>query len=341
MKSFASDNNSGIHPQIMNELIKANEDHYVSYGDDRHTQKAIELFKSHFGDDISVFFVLNGTGANATALKAMCHSFDAVICTETAHIAVDECGAVENLSGAKLLCVSSPDGKLKIEHVASFLHFKGDQHHSQPKVISISQSTELGTLYSADEIRSLCDFAHQNNMLVHMDGARIANACSALNLSFKAMTKDLGVDVLSFGSTKNGMGFGEAVIFFNQKLAEYFPFIRKQSMQLLSKMRFISAQYLAYFENDLWKRNAENANQMAQLLFNKIKEIPQITITQTPQVNAVFCLLPKDKIETLQKKRFFYTWDEERGEVRFMTSFDMQESDIEDFCSFLKKELSE
>lgn len=341
MKSFASDNNSGIHPLIMNELIKANEGQFVSYGDDPYTQKAIELFKQEFGEDISVFFVLNGTGANATALKAMCNSYEAVVCTETAHIAVDECGAVENLSGAKLLCVSSPDGKLKVEHIQSFLHFKGDQHHSQPKVISISQSTELGTLYSIEEIKQLCNFAHQNGMLVHMDGARIANACSALNISFKGMSKDLGVDVLSFGSTKNGMGFGEAVIFFNQAQANYFPFIRKQSMQLLSKMRYISAQYFAYFKNDLWKQNASNANQMAQLLYELIKEIPQITITQTPQVNAVFCILPKDKIEILQKKRFFYTWDEERGEVRFMTSFDMQRSDIEDFCQFLKDELSQ
>ena len=206
-KSFASDNNAGIHPDILAAIIKANDYDYVSYGDDYHTQEAVSLFKEIFGDDTEVFFVLNGTGANATALKAMVQSFEAIVCPETAHIAVDECGAVENLTGAKLIPVSTPEGKINIQQVQSFMHFVGDQHHSQPKVISISQSTEMGTLYSPDEIRNIADFAHENDMYLHMDGARIANACAALNIGLRELTKDLGVDVLSFGSTKNGMGF--------------------------------------------------------------------------------------------------------------------------------------
>ncbi|MCB5250810.1 MAG: low specificity L-threonine aldolase [Candidatus Cloacimonadales bacterium] len=338
-KSFASDNNAGIHPDILAAIIKANDYDYVSYGDDYHTQEAVSLFKEIFGDDTEVFFVLNGTGANATALKAMVQSFEAIVCPETAHIAVDECGAVENLTGAKLIPVSTPEGKINIQQVQSFMHFVGDQHHSQPKVISISQSTEMGTLYSPDEIRNIADFAHENDMYLHMDGARIANACAALNIGLRELTKDLGVDVLSFGSTKNGMGFGEAVVFFNTKLAKYFPFIRKQSMQLLSKLRYITCQYKAYFNNDLWLTNAQNANRLANLLYEKLQDIPNLQTTRKSEVNAVFCILPKEKIEHLQSKRFFYTWDDAIGEVRFMTSFNMNERDVLDFVEFLKAEL--
>ena len=338
-KSFASDNNAGIHPDILAAIIKANDYDYVSYGDDYHTQEAVSLFKEIFGDDTEVFFVLNGTGANATALKAMVQSFEAIVCPETAHIAVDECGAVENLTGSKLIPVSTPEGKINIQQVQSFMHFVGDQHHSQPKVISISQSTEMGTLYSPDEIRNIADFAHENDMYLHMDGARIANACAALNIGLRELTKDLGVDVLSFGSTKNGMGFGEAVVFFNTKLAKYFPFIRKQSMQLLSKLRYITCQYKAYFNNDLWLTNAQNANRLANLLYEKLQDIPNLQTTRKSEVNAVFCILPKEKIEHLQSKRFFYTWDDAIGEVRFMTSFNMNERDVLDFVEFLKAEL--
>jgi len=338
-KSFASDNNAGIHPDILAAIIKANDYDYVSYGDDYHTQEAVSLFKEIFGDDTEVFFVLNGTGANATALKAMVQSFEAIVCPETAHIAVDECGAVENLTGAKLIPVSTPEGKINIQQVQNFMHFVGDQHHSQPKVISISQSTEMGTLYSPDEIRNIADFAHENDMYLHMDGARIANACAALNIGLRELTKDLGVDVLSFGSTKNGMGFGEAVVFFNTKLAKYFPFIRKQSMQLLSKLRYITCQYKAYFNNDLWLTNAQNANRLANLLYEKLQDIPNLQTTRKSEVNAVFCILPKEKIEHLQSKRFFYTWDDAIGEVRFMTSFNMNERDVLDFVEFLKAEL--
>jgi len=339
-KSFASDNNAGIHPLIMDTIIKANENDFISYGDDLYTQEAVMLFKNVFGEDAEVFFVLNGTGANATALKTIIRSFEAIVCPESAHIAVDECGAVENLTGAKLLTVPTSDGKLRVEQVMSFMHFQGDQHHSQPKVISISQSTELGTLYSVEEIRQLADFAHENDMYLHMDGARIANACASMGLGFREMSRDCGVDVLSFGSTKNGMGFGEAVVFFNPVLAKYFPFIRKQSMQLLSKLRFITCQYKPYFENDLWRHNAKNANHLAQLLYDLLQDVPSLITTRKSEVNAVFCILPKDKIERIQQKRFFYVWDEESGEVRFMTSFNMTEQDIYDFVEFLKVELA-
>lgn len=338
-KSFASDNNAGIHPNILNAINQANQGDYISYGDDFYTQEAIQMFKERFGEETEVFFVLNGTGANATALKAITRSFEGIICPETAHINVDECGAVENLTGSRLFAVPTEYGKLTPEHIDHFLHFKGDQHHTQPRVISISQSTELGTLYSVEELKIIIEHAHKHNILVHMDGARIANACAALNMGLKEMTKDLGVDVLSFGSTKNGMGFGEAVVFFNTEQAKYFPFIRKQSMQLLSKIRFITCQYKPYFENELWLENAKKANNLAYLLYEKLLEIPQIKVTRKPLVNAVFAILPKERIADLQTKRFFYTWDEELGEVRFMTSFNMEESDIDDFCQFLKQEL--
>jgi threonine aldolase len=338
-KSFASDNNSGIHPDILNAIIEANQNDYISYGDDKYTAEAIQEFKKIFGVDTEIFFVLNGTGANATALKSVTNSFHAIICTDTAHISIDECGAVENLTGAKLLTVSTEDGKLKPEHIEQFVHFQGDQHHSQPAVVSISQSTELGTLYQPEEIKAICAAAHKYGMLVHLDGARIANACAALNIGFKEMSKDLGIDLMSFGSSKNGMAFGEAVVFFNKEHAKYFPFIRKQSMQLLSKIRFISCQYKPYFHDDLWKKNALNANNLAKLLYEKLHEVKNLKITRKPEVNAVFCFLPKDKISLLQEKRFFYTWDEHTGEVRFMTSFNMTENDILDFVDFLKSEL--
>ncbi len=338
-KSFASDNNAGIHPEILESIIRANQGDYISYGDDFYTNEAINYFKNIFGDDIEAFFVLNGTGANATALKSLTNSFEGIICPETAHINVDECGAVENLIGCKLFTVPTENGKLKPQHIDSFLHFKGDQHHTQPKVISFSQSTELGTLYSITELKELINYAHQHELLVHMDGARISNACASLHIGLKEISKDLGVDVLSFGSTKNGMGFGEAVVFFNKTYAKFFPFIRKQSMQLLSKIRFITCQYKVYFENELWLKNAQHANHLAKVLYQELKSIPQIIVTREPEVNAVFAVLPKDRIADLQSKRFFYTWDEEKGEVRFMTSFNMIEQDVYDFCNFLKSEL--
>ncbi|MDD4155253.1 MAG: low specificity L-threonine aldolase [Candidatus Cloacimonetes bacterium] len=336
-KSFASDNNSGVHPNILNAIVTANNNHYVSYGDDPITQKAIQLFKQNFGDEIEVFFVLTGTGANVTALQSYTDRFNAVICVDTAHINVDECGAPEHALSAKLINIKTDDGKLRPEHIKPYLHFLGDQHHIQPKVISITQPTELGTLYSIDELKSLIDFAHQQGLKVHLDGARLANAVVALNSSFKQLCSDLKIDVLSFGGTKNGMLAGEAVIFFNKEDAKYYPFIRKQNMQLISKMRYISAQFIPYFENNIWYTNAKQANEMALYLYQKLNDFMPKSIIFKPKANALFVKLNKDIIPKMQAERFFYTWDEDEGVVRFMTSFDMTKEDIDDFVLFIKK----
>ena len=336
-RGFASDNNSGVHPTILNALAQVNNQHALAYGDDAVTQMAEDVFKSFFGADIEVFFVFIGSAANVLGLKAITNSYNAIICADTAHINVDECGAPERFTGAKLLTVSTPNGKLTVDLVKKHAHGFGVQHHSQPKVISISQPTELGTLYSIDEVKALADFAHQNGMLLHMDGARIANAAVALNQPFKAFTKDAGVDVLSFGGTKNGMMYGEAIVFFNKELATDFMYTRKQGLQLASKMRYISAQFIAYLSNNLWAQTAGHANRMAKLLAQKVADIPGITITQSVDVNGVFAIMPAELIPALQKEYFFYEWDESRSEVRWMASWDTTEDDIEQFAATLRK----
>ena len=334
-KSFASDNYAGIHPEILEAIVEANQSHVTAYGNDIYTAKAVEKFKEQFGDDIDVFFVFNGTAANVTSLAAMNRSFHAVICAETAHIQMDECGAPEKFTGSKLLLVPTEDGKLSIDKIKRYLHRVGDQHHVQPGVISISQSTEYGTVYTSDEIKAIADFAHQNDMFLHMDGARVSNAAVSLDLDFKAFTKDAGVDVLSFGGTKNGMMLGEAVVFFNRELAKDFLFIRKQSMQLASKMRFISVQFHALFSNHLWKRNAFHANSMAKILADRLMEVPDIKVTQAVEANAIFAIMPAHFIKKLQEKFFFYVWNEHTSEVRIMTSFDTTDDDINEFTACL------
>ncbi|MBN2274388.1 MAG: low specificity L-threonine aldolase [Bacteroidales bacterium] len=335
-RGFASDNNAGIHPALLDALTKANEGHVIAYGDDLYTYRAKELLKEHFGEKAEVFFVLTGTGANVLSLAALTYPHNAVICSSTAHIEVDECGAPEKYTGCKLLTISTPDGKLKPALIKPHLHGLGFEHHVQPCVISISQTTELGTVYKAYEIKELADFAHSNKMLLHMDGARLANAAVTLNSSFKEITTEAGVDVLSFGGTKNGMLFGEAVIFLRPELAEEFKYIRKQGMQLASKMRFISAQFIPYLENGIWKSNALHANRMAKLLYDKVSVLTGVTITQPVQANGIFAIIPKDTIKPLQDKYFFYVWDEEKSEVRWMTSYDTLEEDINDFAETLK-----
>lgn len=334
-KSFASDNNAGIHPEILTAIVNANQGHVVGYGDDEYTARAIKKFQEHFGNDIEVFFAFNGTGANVLGLKAITDSFNAIICAATAHLNVDECGAPEKFLGCKLLTVPTLNGKLTVDLVQRHVHGFGDQHHVQPKVISITQSTELGTVYAQAEIKALADFAHHHTMLLHMDGARIANAAASLSLPLRAITKDVGVDVLSFGGTKNGLMLGEAVIFFNKSLAKNFPYIRKQGMQLASKMRFISAQFIALLTNDLWLHNAAHANKMAKKLADSLQQIPEIKITQEVMANGVFAIIPKELIAKLQEKYFFYVWNEERNEVRWMTSFDTTEEDIQNFVNFI------
>ncbi len=335
-RGFASDNNAGVHPEIMKALNNANDGHCIGYGDDPFTLEAREIFRDIFGSQSEVFFVFLGTGANVLGLKAITQSYHSIICAETAHIHVDECGAPERFTGCKLLPVETSNGKITIAALEKHMHGFGFEHHSQPRVISITQSTEMGTVYTVKEIADICEFAHKNNLLVHVDGARIANAAAALNMGFTEMIKDAGVDVLSFGGTKNGMMYGEAIVFLNKDLAENFKYLRKQGMQLASKMRFISTQFLAYFNNNLWLKNATHANGMAKLLAEKVMEIPQVKITQEVQANGVFAIVPKNIIPQLQEQYFFYEWNEFTGEVRWMTSWDTTVEDIEGFIKILK-----
>jgi threonine aldolase len=339
MAGFASDNNAGVHPEIMQALIEANQGHTIAYGDDPWTRRAMDKFAEHFGSDIDVYFVFLGTGANVLALQAATRSYNSVICAETAHIQVDECAAPEKFTGCKLLPVATLDGKLTVPGIEKHLHGFGFEHHAQPRVVSITQPTELGTVYRLDEIRAIADCVHARGMVLHMDGARLANAAVYLNQSLAAITRDCGVDLLSFGGTKNGMMFGEAIVFFNRKLADGFPYIRKQGMQLASKMRFISAQFNALLGNDLWRRNATHANRMAQLLANEVRQIPAIQISQKVETNAIFAILPPDNVALLQKASFFYIWDKTRSEVRWMTAFDSTTEDVADFIQVLKKNL--
>ena len=339
-KGFASDNNSGVHPEIFKAMEAANFGHVTGYGDDSYTLDAIEIFKKEFGEDTEVFFVFNGTGANVTGLSSATHSFNSIICAETAHIQVDECGAPEKFTGCKLLPVAPENGKLTPQAIQRHLYGFDFEHHSQPRIISISQTTELGTVYRPVEIRTLADLAHKNNMLLHMDGARIANAAVALNMDFREFTRDCGVDILSFGGTKNGMMMGEAVLIFNPELAVNTKYIRKQSMQLFSKMRFVGAQFIAYFKDDLWRKTATHANKMAKLLEGEILKIPQIKITRPVEANGVFAEIPQEIIEPLQQRFFFYIWDETKSEVRWMTSFDTEENEIFEFTKLINRLLN-
>jgi threonine aldolase len=335
-RGFASDNNAGVHPRILAALSSVNEGHVIAYGDDPYTEKAIMELKNIFGPESEVFFVFIGTAANVLGLATLTQSYHAVICPDTAHIHVDECGAPEKFSGCKLLTCSTPDGKLTVDHIASHMHGIGFEHHVQPRVVSITQATELGTLYTPEEIRKLADYAHEHGMLLHMDGARISNAAVALGTGFLEMTGGAGVDVLSFGGTKNGMMYGEAIVFFNKALCEDFKYRRKQGMQLASKMRYIAAQFSAFLENDLWKENASHANRMAQELFAAVKNIPGVEVSRPVQSNAVFARIPAQVIPALQKEFFFYVWDEEESEVRWMCSFDTTEEDIHSFARLLR-----
>jgi threonine aldolase len=335
VRSFASDNNAGVHAKVLRALAAVNRGHVVGYGDDSYTEAAVRKFKQHFGSDIDVFFVFNGTAANCLSLKTMTESYQAVMCSEGAHIYTDECGAPEKFTGCKLIPIPTADGKLTVESVSHAYHGIGDQHHVQPRAISITQASELGTVYTPREVRDLARFAHARDMFLHMDGARIANAAVSLGLALREATRDLGVDVLSFGGTKNGAMGAEAVVFFDRKLSRDFLYLRKQGMQLASKMRFISAQFEALLSNDLWRKNAQQANRMAQLLRKEISKIPGVKSVYKVEANGVFAQIPRPAIAKLQKRYFFYVWDEERSLVRWMCSFDTTERDVKQFARFV------
>jgi threonine aldolase len=338
-RSFASDNNAGIHPQVLNAIASANRGHAVGYGDDIYTEAAVRKFKQHFGTNTDVFIVFNGTAANCLSLKALTTSHHAVLCSAASHINTDECGAPERFTGCKLLALPTDDGKLTVENVEHAYHGIGDQHHVQPRVISITQATEMGTVYTPAEIKALASFAHTRGMFLHMDGARIANAAASLGLTLKQITRECGVDVLSFGGTKNGVLGAEAVVFFDKALARDFLFLRKQGMQLASKMRFISAQLDALLTNNLWLKSAQHSNRMAKLLEKELRAISKVKIVYPVQANGVFAQIPRPAIAKIQKRYFFYVWNEEASVVRWMCSFDTTEADVKDFARFVAQSL--
>ncbi|HOX83497.1 MAG TPA: low specificity L-threonine aldolase [Chryseolinea sp.] len=334
-RTFASDNYAGVHPEIMEALLRANHGHTGSYGADEYTERATQKFKTLFGDSTVVYFAYNGTGANVLALSALTHSFNSIICSDLAHINVDESTAPEKFTGCKLITIPTTDGKIYPDQIEEKILRVDDQHHPQAKVISISQSTEYATLYTTSEVKAISAIAKKHNLFLHMDGSRIANAAASLQEDFKTFTKDAGVDVLSFGGTKNGMMFGEAILFFNPELAKYMKFIRKQGMQLHSKMRFISAQFDALLSNDLWKRNAEHSNKMTKFLEGELRKNKSVSITQKVEANGVFATMPPSIIPTLQEEHFFYVWNDKTSEARLMCSFDTTEEDVLNFAKHL------
>ncbi len=335
MRSFASDNNASVHPRVMAAVVEANRDHAVGYGDDEWTRVALAALKGVFGEEAEPFLVFNGTGANSIALQAVTRSFNSIVCASTAHIYVDECGAPARMTGCQLLPVDTPDGKLTPAMIEPHLHVLGVEHHPQPAVAYISQTTELGTVYTVEEVRALADFLHTRGMYLHMDGARLANACAALGCSLREITVYAGVDILSFGGTKNGMMTGEAVIAFRPEIARDMRFIRKQSAQLASKMRYLAAQWLPYLEEDLWLENARHANTMAVRLAKVLARHPGIKFTQKVESNQIFCIVPSEMLARLREKYFFYMWNEEAREARFVTSWDTTDKDIEEFGQML------
>ena len=340
VRGFASDNYAGTHPEILAALALANGGHQTAYGGDEYTAHLRDVIRSHFGPYAEVYPVFNGTGANVVSLQALTDRWGAVICADTAHIHVDECGAPERVGGLKLLTVPTEDGKLTPELIDREAYGWDDEHRAMPQVVSLAQNTELGTLYTVEEIKAICDHAHALGMKVHMDGARIANAAAALDVPLRAFTYAAGVDILSFGGTKNGMLFGEAVVVLDPGAASAMKHLRKLSMQLASKMRFISVQLEALLAGDLWLRSARHANAMAQRLAEGVKAVDGVEILYPVEANAVFARLPHDVSERLMKRYRFYFWDEQAGDVRWMCSFDTTEQDVDGFLAALREEMA-
>jgi threonine aldolase len=335
-RAFGSDNHAPVHPTIFASLQKVNEGHAPSYGTDPITLQAIEAFQHHFGSQSQVYFVFNGTAANVLALQAITSGYQSVLCSDVAHIHVDECAAPEFSAHVKLLPRPSLEGKMQWTDLQTSLIRRGDQHFSQIKAISLTQPTELGTTYSLAEVQQISDWAHANQLYVHMDGARLANAVISLKTTFRKLCTDLKIDVVSFGGTKNGLMMGEAVIVLNPQIGEHFRYRRKQLGQLPSKTRYIACQFLSYFENDLWAQIATHSLAMAQHLREAIRDIPGVIITIPTDSNAVFAQIPKNWLRPLRDKHFFYVWNESTLECRLMTSWDTQEEEINDFSQLMR-----
>ncbi|RKR76137.1 threonine aldolase family protein [Frondihabitans australicus] len=339
LKSFASDNYSGVHPEVMQAVADANGGHVGSYGADPYTARFAELVVQHFGEGSTVHPVLTGTGANVVALQALVPRWGAVICATTAHVYTDEGGAPERLGGIKLLTVPTPDGKLTPELVDRQAYGWGDQQRPQPLAVTITQTTEMGTAYTVDEIRAITAHAHSLGMRVHLDGARIANAAATLGTGLREFTRDAGVDVVSFGGTKNGLMLGESVVSLTDVELPGITYIRKMDAQLASKLRFVSAQYVALLEGDLWLRSATHSNAMATRLRDGLVGLPGVTVTQAVEANAVFAILPKHAIEPVRAKHRFYDWNRDTGEVRLMCSFDTTEADVDALLASVRAEI--
>ena len=339
-RGFASDNYAGIHPEVLEAIARANSGHAVAYGDDDETAALGELVREHFGAKAEVFPVFNGTGANVVALQAVCRPWEAVICTQTAHVNVDEGGAPEKVAGLKLWTAPAVDGLLTTEAVDDLSIRVGDVHRAQQAVVTVTQSSELGTAYSLDALGELADHVHRRGMKIHLDGARIANAAAGLGVSLREVTTDAGIDILSFGGTKNGAMGAEAVIVLDPSLSRAVPFLRKSSMQLASKMRFVSAQLCALLTDDLWRRNASHANAMAQRLLDGVCDIPGVVVPRRVDANAVFAILPRDVTVRLQRDYRFYEWDERTGEVRWMCSWDTEAEDVDRFVAAIAREMA-
>ncbi|CAN5159827.1 low specificity L-threonine aldolase [soil metagenome] len=339
-RGFASDNYAGAHPEVLAAIAEANGGHQVAYGEDVYTARLQEVVKEHFGETAEAFPVFNGTGANVTALTSVLPRWGAVIATATAHIHTDEGGAPERISGLKLLTVQTADGKLTPELIDEEAWGWGDEHRAQPLAVSITQTTELGTLYTAAEIRAIADHVHSKGMVLHLDGARISNAAAALGTGFREFTTDAGVDILSFGGTKNGLLYGEAVVVLNPEASDGLPYLRKLNMQLASKMRFVSAQLIALLSDDLWRRSASHANEMAARLRAALDGVDGLVFTQPTQANAVFAVLPPGAADRLRQSFRFYDWNPATREVRWMTAFDTTEADIDAFVAAIRAELT-
>ncbi|MFZ5624340.1 MAG: threonine aldolase family protein [Gemmatimonadota bacterium] len=337
LRSFASDNTAGVHPAVMAAVLDANRGAARSYGADEWTARATALLKAEFGADAEPYFVLNGTAANVLGLSAVLRPHEAVISTEMAHVNVDECGAPERYIGCKLLTVPAADGKLVPELIRSRLIRVGDEHHVRARVVSLSLATEAGTVYRPEELRAITAFAREHDLLVHMDGARLANAAASLDVPLKALTTEVGIDLLSLGATKNGAMGAEAVVFLRPGLGESFKYVRKQGMQLASKMRFVAAQFAAMFEDGLWRRNAAHANAMARRLADAVRHLPGVTITQPVEANAVFATLPAGAIAELQQRFYFYVWNGRINEVRWMTAFDTPPEAVDEFAAAIER----